>query len=371
MTALLNRPVGRGRLLLLASLLLAAGCGPASEADATPADAPPLTIAPENVTVIGTADLRSGPAISGTLAPTREATVRAELSGPVTAVLAEEGQAVSAGAVLLRLDDTAIREQARSAESAVRVSREQADLARRNLVRSEQLAVAGALSEQAAEQARAALLAAEAGLADAESRLTGARTLLEKTEIRAPFAGVVSARPVNQGDIVQPGAALVTVVDPSSMELEAAVPLEALQTLRRGSQVDFTVPGYEGRQFTGTVDRINPTADPLTRQVRISATIPNAGGDLVGGLFAQGRVATASARGLAIPFSALDLRGSQPTVTVLREGQTAVVIPRLGVRDESLELIEVLDGLVVGDTVLLGAARGIAPATSVRVGRDR
>ncbi|MFN2324528.1 MAG: efflux RND transporter periplasmic adaptor subunit [Gemmatimonadales bacterium] len=371
MTSLKHRPIGRGRSLLLASLLLAAACGPAHEADASPAEAPPLTIAPENVTVVGTADLRSGPAISGTLAPAREATVRAELSGPVTAVLAEAGQAVSAGAVLLRLDDTAIREQARSAESAVRVSREQAEMARRNLARSEQLAAAGALSDQAAEQARAALLAAEAGLADAESRLTGARKLLEKTAIRAPFTGVVSARPVNQGDIVQPGAVLVTVVDPRSMELQAAVPLEALSTLRRGSRVDFTVPGYEGRQFVGTVDRINPTADPLTRQVRISVTIPNAGGDLVGGLFAQGRVATASATGLAIPFSALDLRGSQPTVTVLRQGKTAVVTPRLGIRDESLELVEVLDGLVAGDTVLLGAARGIAAATPVRVGRDQ
>ncbi|HUG28053.1 MAG TPA: efflux RND transporter periplasmic adaptor subunit [Gemmatimonadales bacterium] len=371
MTPRLNRPIGLGSTLLLASLFVASGCRPSAEADASPAEAPPLTIAPENVTVVSTADLRSGPTISGTLTPTREATIRAELSGPVTAVLAEEGQAVAAGATLLRLDDTAIREQARSAESAVRVNREQADLARRNLARSEQLAAAGALSDQAAEQARATLLAAEAGLADAESRLTGARQLLEKTVIRAPFTGVVSARAVNQGDIVQPGGALVTVVDPGSMELEAAVPLEALQTLRRGSPVDFTVPGYEGRQFTGTVARINPTADPLTRQVRISVAIPNVGGDLVGGLFAQGRVATASATGLAVPFSALDLRGSEPTVTVLRQGLTAVVVPRLGIRDEALELVEVLDGLVAGDTVLLGAARGIAPATSVRVGRDR
>lgn len=370
MISSLFRPVGLGSTLLLASLFLASGCGPSSEADASPAEAPPLTIAPENVTVVDTADLRSGPAISGTLTPTREATLRAELSGPVTAVLAEEGQAVAAGTSLLRLDDTAIREQARSAESAVRVSREQADLARRNLARSERLAAAGALAGQAAEQARATLLGAEAALADAESRLTGARSLLEKTTIRAPFRGVVSARPVNQGDIVQPGTALVTVVDPASMELEAAVPLEALATLRRGSRVDFTVPGYEGRQFAGTVERINPTVDPLTRQVRIAVTIPNSAGDLVAGLFAQGRVATASASGLAVPFSALDLRGSQPTVTVLRQGQTAVVVPRLGIRDEALELVEVLDGLVAGDTVLLGAARGIAPATRVRVGRD-
>lgn len=358
-------------LLLPAAVVVIAGCGPSAQADTATVETVSLTIAPENLTVISAVALRSGPTISGTLEPARQATVRAEIGGAVTAVLVEEGEAVAAGQPLVRLDDATIREQVRSAESALRLAREQADLARRNLDRSERLAAAGALADQSAEQSRATLYGAEAALADAESRLTAARKLLEKAELRAPFRGVISARPVHQGDIVQPGTALVTVVDPASMRLEAAVPLGALETLRHGSQVDFTVPGYHGRRFTGTVDRINPTADPLTRQVRIKATIPNPEGNLVAGLFAQGRVTVAIAEGIAVPFTALDLRGSQPVVTVLRGGRTAAVTPRLGLRDEELELAEVLDGLVAGDTVLLGAARGIAPGTAVHVSRDR
>lgn len=356
--------------LLVAASVAVSACGSPPDADATAAEPAALLVAPENTFVVDSADLESGPAISGTLTPDREATLRAELGGAVVGVLADEGQVVAAGAPLVRLDASTASEQFRSAESAVRLAREQAELAGRNLARSERLAAAGALSDQSVEQARAGLLAAEASLADAEARRTAARTLLEKTEVQAPFRGVVSARPVNLGDVVQPGTVLVSVVDPAGMRLEAAVPLGALEALRPGSQVDFSVPGYEGRRFVGTVERINPSVDPQTRQVRITARLPNPEGNLVAGLFAQGRVITTRVRGLAVPFTALDLRGTAPVVTVVRQGRIAAVRPQLGIRDEARERAQVLEGLVAGDTVLVGAARGMAPGTAVRVGRD-
>lgn len=371
----LTRIPRRGRLvaagIALSLLALLTSCAPGSDADATPAEAPPLTVAPENVAVVEMRAVSSGPAISGTLEAERQAMLRAEVGGAVTAVMAEAGQAVRAGELLVRLDDLAIREVARSAESAVRVAREQADQARRNMSRAERLAAAGAVSEQAVEQARAGLFAAEAAQADAESRLSTAQKQVERTAIRAPFAGVVSARPVSLGDVVQPGALLVTVVDPASMRLEAAVPLAALSTIRPGTQVDFTVPGYPDRVFLGTVDRVNPTVDPATRQVRIRARIPNTGGALVAGLFAEGRVAIATSTGLVVPFAALDQRGAAPVLLVLRGGRTVAVTPALGLRDETLELVEILEGLMPGDSVLLGSARAIAPGTAVRVGRDQ
>lgn len=368
MISVLRTSRGAAALLLL---LAAAGCGPASDAGAAEGEAVVLTIAPENVAIVESREIRSGPAISGSLEPARLASLRAEIGGAVLAVQVEAGQTVQAGAVLVRLDDTAIREAVRSAESGVRVNREQADLARRNLARNERLASAGALPDQAVEQSRAALMGAEAALADAESRLTAARQQLAKTEIRAPFHGVVSERPVNLGDVVQPGTPLVTVVDPSSMRLEAAVPVSALGALKTGSPVEFTVAGYEGRLFSGAVSRINPTVDPATRQVRILATIPNRGGDLVGGLFAEGRVAVQTTTGLVVPFGALDLRGTLPGLTIIRGGQIVSLAAKVGLRDEALELAEILEGVSAGDTVLLGGSRGLAAGTAVRVGRDR
>ena len=79
------------------------------------------------------------------------------------------------------------------------------------------------------------------------------------------------------------------IIDPSSMRLEASVPSEDLSILRVGANVDFTVRGYD-RSFTGRIERIAPQADPTTRQVPIYVAIPNPGGRLVAGLFAEGRV---------------------------------------------------------------------------------
>lgn len=368
----MTRTDSRFPALLPALIVMATAtaCTPAPASDGA-ADEVELSIAPENIAVVAFRDLHSGPSISGALEPARQANLRAEIGGPILEVRVEAGQRVGAGDLLLRLDDAALRENVRSAESAVRVNREQADLGRRNLERAERLVAAGAIADQSVEQARATRLAAEAGLADAESRLTAARKQLEKSEIRAPFAGIVSVRPANAGDVVQPGTPLVTVIDPGSMELEAAIPLEALDSIRVGLRVDFSVPGYESRRFAGTVSRISPSVDPVTRQLPVTITIPNPGGTLVAGLFAEGRVSVRSGRLLAVPFAALDLRGAAPVLTVLRSGRTVSLPASVGLRDEALEMVEITEGLVEGDTVLLGSVRATAAGTLVRVGRDR
>jgi RND family efflux transporter MFP subunit len=151
------------------------------------------------------------------------------------------------------------------------------------------------------------------------------------------------------------------------MRLEAAVPAEQLASIRIGVPVNFTVSGYPGRQFVGRITRINPTADPTTRQVRIYVSIPNAGRALVGGLFATGRMSTATKMGLVVPESAVDVRASAPTVMRIRQGKVEKVPVVIGLTDRSSETIEVLSGLQAGDTILLGAAQGITPGTAVRI----
>ena len=123
--------------------------------------------------------------------------------------------------------------------------------------------------------------------------------------IRAPLTGVVSSREVNRGDVVSPGTALFTVIDPSSMRLEASVPSDDLSALRVGAKVEFTVRGYD-QTFPGTIERIAPQADAATRQVPIYVAIPNVGGRLVAGLYAEGRVVSQSASGLVVPLAAIN-----------------------------------------------------------------
>lgn len=160
---------------------------------------------------------------------------------------------------------------------------------------------------------------------------------------------------------------MFTVVDPSSMRLEGSVPAEELNQVRIGAPVTFTVNGYPGRTFSGRVTRVNPTADPATRQVRVFISIPNAEGRLVGGLFAQGRLASESRSGMVAPVTAVDSRSNVPAVFRIKGGKVERVPVQLGLRDEASERIEIVSGVQVGDTLLLGAAQGITPGTIVKV----
>ena len=355
----------KGVLFLLAGTLAAAGCGSDTEAKAPAADAP-LNIGAENVVVAALAQVETGPLLSGSLRPEREAAVRAQAAGSVVQVLVEKGQAVSAGQPLARIDDSAVRDAHLSAQSGVRTAEQALAVARRNAERAQALAEAGAIADRDLEAARVQAAGAQAQLADARARLAGARKQLENTVVRSPIAGVVSDRPVNAGDVVAPGAPLVTVIDPARMRLDASVASEQLGMLRVGAPVRFTVTGYPGRAFEGRVERINPAADPMTRQVPIYVSIPNAGGTLVAGLFAQGRVASEARQVLTVPAAAVDERGVTPSVLRVRGGKTERVPVKTGVRDDAV--VEVVSGIAAGDTVLTGAALGTAPGTAVRVG---
>ena len=353
-------------LTLAATMAAAAGCR-RGDANAEPAGNQSVVIGPENIVVVAEQEIRTGPALSGALAPEREATIRAELSAPVVETLIDQGQRVAAGQLLIRLDDAAIRDQVLSARSAVTTAQANLTVAQHEQDRNEALLKAGAIAERMVEQSRAQVTAARAQLATAQAQLASADKQASNTRITAPLAGIVSARQVNAGDVVSPGTALVTVVDPSTMRLEASVPAEALGAVRLGAPVDFSVTGYPNRHFTGRVTRVNPIADPATRQVRIIASLPNTGGTLVGGLFAEGRVSSESHRAPIVPQSAVDERGLRPSVVRLKNGRTEKAEVSLGLRDAATETVEVTQGVATGDTVLLGAARGISAGTPVKV----
>ena len=339
-----------------------------SETGAAPVD-PVVLIGTENIAVARLSELRSGPPVSGTLAPRTEARVRAEIGGPVNQTYADEGQRVRRGVLLARLDDTVVRDALLSAKSAVRTAEVTVQNARRNAERAGRLAKAGAVPERELETAQLNLTNAEGTLADARARLATAQKQFSSTEVRAPITGAVSQREVDPGDVVQVGSSLFTIVDLSSLRLEATVPVEEIDRLKVGTPVEFTVSGYD-RRFTGRIERINPAVDPATRQVRIYVAIPNAGEALVSGLYAEGRVATDARKAVAVPTAAVDRRGTAPVIHRLKGGKVEVMPVQLGVRDEAAELVEIHSGVAEGDTVLLGTAQGVAQGTPVRVTSD-
>ena len=349
----------------LITLLALAACGK-KDAEATPGTPVTVSIGPENMTVVAQSTLSSGPAISGSLVADRTAQIRAEIGGPVVAVLTEPGNRVSKGMPLARIDESAVREAWLSAKSAVTQATLAADIAMREQGRAEKLLAAGAIAENTLEAARRNNLASQAQLEDTKARFAGAQKNLDNTVVKAPYDGVVSERSVNIGDIVSPGNAMFTVVDPSTMRLEGAVPSDQLGAVRMGATVKFSVTGYPGKAFTGTITNIFPSADPSTRQVRLFVKIPNNGG-LVAGLYATGRVASVTRQGLVAPANAVDQRGIKPFVIRLKNGTVEKVDVTLGVRDEGTERVEILGGIAAGDSLLIGAAQGITVGTPVKI----
>ena len=181
------------------------------------------------------------------------------------------------------------------------------------------------------------------------------------------MSGKISEKTVSTGDIVQPGTAIYTVVDPSSMQLEAFVPADQLGEVRVGVPVQFRITGYANQIFTGSVVRINPSVDPATRQVRIYVEIPNTSGVLLGDLFAEGRVASRTRTVLTVPESAIDRRMASPTMLRIKQGKAERVAVTLGATDPNTNTVQVLTGVEVGDTVLTGAALSLTPGSAVRV----
>ncbi len=348
--------------------LLASACG-GKDASATDTGTSEVTVqvGPEAMTVAVRTLLSTGPILSGTLVAERTAQIRAEVPGSVIQVFHDQGARVEQGTSLAKIDDRAINDAYLSARSALTAAQTAADIAKRELERAEKLVAVGAIADRDVENARRGDLTARTMHDDAKARLAGAQKQLDATNVLAPYAGVVSDRMVNPGDVVAPGSPLFTVVDPATMRLEAAVPAEELSAVRIGASVRFSVTGYPGRTFEGRISSVNPSADPQTRQVRLFVRIPNAGNQLVAGLFAEGRIASDSREALTVPEAAVDVRGLTPHVVRLKNGRTEKVEVVLGARDETTERIEVKSGIIAGDTLLVGPALGISPGTSLKV----
>jgi RND family efflux transporter MFP subunit len=352
--------------MVVAALLLGTTACARGSASAELADSG-VTIGPENVAVVATRQIQTGPQISGSLQADEQAVVRAEVAGAVLQTYVEAGQRVQKGDLLARLDDTALRDQMLFAKSAVATAQDASDIAQRNLERSEALIKVGAIADRDLETARNGAMSARTQLENAKAVYANAQKNLDKTEVRAPFSGVVSERSVAGGDYVRPGDAVASVVNPATMRLVASVPAHAVTELKLGMPVNFEVTGYPERSFTGHISRVDPTADPTTRQVGILVRIPNAGNSLVAGLFAQGRVATQTRTSPVVPASAVDQHGIRPSVMALRQGRVTRVDVELGITDQVAETVEILKGLVPGDTILVGAARGLSANTPVKV----
>ncbi|MQA23775.1 efflux RND transporter periplasmic adaptor subunit [Rugamonas rivuli] len=317
--------------------------------NATPAV---LSLAPEDLLTIESNALASGPVITGSVQPERKADLRAEVSAVVLQVMKENGESVKKGDILVRLDETSIRDALNSADEATRAAQQSLEQATRMFERQKTLRSSGMVSTQALEDSEIRRNNAQSELAGAKSRSVAAHQQLTRTLVRAPFDGIVSERKVSNGDTAAIGKELIKVIDPASMRFEGLVSADKIGVVKVGQPVRFRINGYQNRDFSGRVKRVDPSANAVTRQVEV--LVEFAGKDMPGvaGLYAEGRVESDISNALMIPDSAMVVNGDQSYTWRVNGKALNKVVLNIGVRDPRTGQWEVRSGLAAGDRVL-------------------
>jgi len=346
--------------LAIASALVACGKsdkepGKGEAAKAAKA-APSLVVAPEDVHTVVSNALASGPVITGSIEPERRADLRAEVSAVVLQVLKENGEIVKKGDILVRLDETSIRDSLNSAEEATRAATQTLEQAQRMHQRLTTLRASGMVSTQALEDVEIRRNNAQSELSAAKARAVQARQQMARTSVRAPFDGIVSERKVSNGDTAQIGKELIKVIDPASMRFEGLISADRIGTVKVGQSVLFRVNGYPGQNFNGKVKRVDPAANPVSRQVEVLVEFSDKVQPKVAGLYAEGRVEAESTNALMIPASALIQAGDTSYVWRVKDKQLHKANLDIGTRDERTGQWQVRSGLASGDLVMRSPA---------------
>ena len=326
-----------------------------------------LLVSPEDLYTLSQQSHAFGPVITGSIQPERRADLRAEVSAVVLQVLKENGDPVKRGDLLVRLDDTAIRDTLASAEEAQRASSQSLDQAERQYQRLKTLQAQGMSSIQSLDDAETRRNNAQSDLVAAKARVAGARQQRQRTEVRAPFDGVVSDRKVSAGDTAQIGKELVKVMDPGSMRFEGLVSADKMDEIKVGQSVIFHVSGDAQGDFVGKVRRVNATASAVTRQVEVLVDFAGPNQPRAAGLYAEGRIATGASHALMLPESSLVRAGDRTSVWRVKGNVVSKVDVRLGERDPRRGDYVLLSGLSEGDQVLRNPGSNLADGKKVEL----
>jgi RND family efflux transporter MFP subunit len=344
-----------GWLPLIVFALVLAGCGqggPNAAQKGAAAPSAPLLISPEDVHTVRNSALTSGPSITGSIQPERRADLRAEVQAVVMQVLRENGDQVRRGDLLVRLDDTAIRDANASAEAASRAAELAFDQATRQFERMKTLRASGMASAQALDDAEGRRNATQSEVEAAKTRVVLARQQLGRTEVRAPFDGIVSDRKVSAGDTAQMGKELLKVIDPNSMRFEALVSADHVGEVKAGQSVHFRVNGYGEQEFAGKVRRVNPSANATTRQVELLVDFVGEKQPRLAGLYAEGRLETSTRSSITLPATAVVRDGEKASAFRVQGTKLQKVAINVGERDARTGEYVVKSGLAEGDQVI-------------------
>ena len=277
--------------------------------------------------------------------------LRAEVEGRLTEINVREGAMVAEGEALFKVDDAELRAQVARAEA-------DRDLAEQGLLRARQLLAENATSPAEVERA-------EAQARSARAQLDLLKLRLERTIVRAPFAGVAGARFVSLGDYVNNSTRLIALQTVNPQRAAFQVPERYADRLRPGQTVRFQVAALPGREFEGRVDFVDPQVQLPARTITVKAVAPNPRRELQPGMFIEARLATeVRQNATVIPEEAvLAIQGG--TFVWVVDGQT-VSRRRVTIGVRTPGYAEVRDGLTPGEQVVIGGLDRMVEGAAVQ-----
>ena len=291
----------------------------------------------------------------GTLEPKERVELTANAADRVTAVYFEDGQRVRQGDTLILLANAEERAQLDAAQAT------QAE-ARRQLERNERLVAENAISTLELQRSQR-----DADNADGQVRSLQAR--LGDRVLRAPFDGVLGFRMISPGAYVSPGQQIATLIDDSEMRLEFSVPSIFAGDLKPGLEISAVTDDIPDQTFTGALTSVNNAIDPVTRSVRVRATLPNADGQLKAGMFMTVDLRSEPRESLYVPEISVIAEGPSTFVFIVDQSETPALARKtqlqLGVRERGYA--EVLGGLEAGDLVVTDGILKLRPDMPVSI----
>jgi len=306
-------------------------------------------VMPVRYLVVEPETLRSIATAVGTVLSNEEIEVRSEISGKVEKIYFAEGSRITKNDPLLKVNDEEL--QARLLSGKYRQ-----ELAESDVERQRQLFDKKLVSEREYETAVNAL-----NVIKAEIQLITVQ--IAKTEIRAPFDGVIGLRFVSEGSYLSPSTLITTLQDNSTVKIDFTLPEKYAGDLKVGNEITFTIQG-SSRVFRGFVYAKAPNIDPETRTLRVRARHRNVGEAVRAGSFAQVEVRMHERIGITIPSYTIIPELKRHKVFVVRNGRAEESVIELGTR--MYDRVEVASGLVKGDTVITSAILQIRAGMAVR-----
>lgn len=270
----------------------------------------------------------------GTLEASEAVTVVSEIDAIVISLPFDEGRAIKQGDLIAKLDDTQLAAEVARAEAL-----QDQSLATYNRIKT--IVDLNAGSQQDLDDAAAALKVTEANLALANANF-------KKTNITAPFSGIIGSRKVSVGTFLRTGQPIVELANIDEIRINFSVPERFLSKLKRGSEVSISTTAYPGYSVTGKIKAIEPVLDPVSRNVRVVAQVSNPGQKFRSGMSANvSAVLNERLNAIAVPNEAVFANGNQSFVFVVNADSTVVrAAVTLGL--QMSQMVEVLDGLQAG-----------------------